>query len=99
MTEAQAWRDVAKRIDAMTDERQDGFLCLTVKSLSDAYDDLVARMLRRIDEQMRGTFSSIAYNYCDEIKCPGGRIASAEEGRKARVLAALWLALEAESES
>lgn len=108
LSEADAWREIARRVDRLP--TGEGYLCDQVGYLSgyhradyepfDYSDDLAItdavaeRMLARVRARMEpDTFS--AY---DDNDLTSDRPEMAEF-RQARVLAALWLALDAESES
>jgi hypothetical protein len=87
MTEGQAWRAVAKHIDAMG-----GVLCIAVLHVRPAIPLLIrGRMVDRIYDHL-GPNEHWAYPPMD------GTPDMITENRKARVMAALWLALEAEHE-
>jgi len=45
LTEAQAWREVAQRLDEITGNHDDGFLCIAVGTLE--MDGLITRELRQ----------------------------------------------------
>lgn len=93
-TEAQAWREIAERVDRMTDDH--GFLCIEIARVDEedlVYDETRRQMKARLREELGLSFS--AY-YPDTVFDRDGAL---EEVRKARVLAALLFAEMADDEA
>lgn len=104
LSEPEAWREIAERVDRMTEG--EGYLCDQVRYLSGVLDlynphgkqlrvrqPVAVRMLARVEKHLAGAWS--AYDYDVLLLCSDRE----HKYRKARVMAALWLALEAEAEA
>jgi hypothetical protein len=89
LNEAKAWREIARRIDALA-TGVEAFLCWYVNpvyrcpQILDAPEKLLERMQRRLTRHLGAT----GFMYCDEY--------TDAEKRQQRILACLFLALEAE---
>lgn len=95
MKESAAWRRIAFLLDAWSGDRE-GFLCCRVDELyfDDGVIDVMTKcdMKARIERNLEHPWSSSAYREEHE----GGE--AGHVNRKARVMAALWFAEEAEGE-
>ncbi len=108
LSEAEAWREIALRVDKLTSH--DGYLCDQVGYLSGRYRAPVSpfdygppcidkatdtRMVARIDTYIGDS----AWGAYADSENYGHQAPQLGKFRKARVLAALWLALDAEHDA
>lgn len=98
LSEPRAWREIAERLAG----DRDYFLCHALKTLSGFYFDSVRQISPETEERARRRLAAHIRSYLPQwVNGPVYVIADSmtdDEERNARVMAALWMALEAEDE-